>query len=138
MPERRVCRDPGAEEGSDVCQRKLRGDLERVMLIYDDLRGVPAVRRSLLVLLGSVVREDEMNFAVLLQVLFAARAPPAGIHETADSCKITHFESFHLGPHARHASDNLVSGDHGENGATPLVSCLMDVRVTDAAVKNFD
>src|SRR5437867_1729395 len=108
------------------------------MLIYDDLRGVPAVRRSLLVLLGSVVREVEMNFAVLLQVLSPARAPPTLIHETADSCKTTHFESFHLAPHARHAPDNFVSGDHGEDGATPLVSCLMDVRVTDAAVKNFD
>src|SRR5437867_5624113 len=109
MPERRVRGDPGTEEGGDVGQRKVRGNLERVMLVHDDMRRVAPVRRSLLVLLGSVVREDEMNFAVLLQACLAARAPPAGIHDTADSSKITRFESFHLGPHARHAPDNFMS-----------------------------
>src|SRR2546426_12118503 len=79
-----------------------------------------------------------MNFAVLLQACLAARAHSAGINETADSGKLADFESLHLGSDACHASDNFVAGDHGKNRATPLVSCLMNVRVTDSAVENFD
>src|SRR5437879_7878851 len=138
MPERRVRCDPGAEKRSDVRKRKLRGDLERVLLVHDDLRRVAPVRRSLLVFLGSVVREDEMNFAVLLQACLAARALSTGIHETADSGELADFEAFHLGSDAFHASDNFVAGDHGENRAAPFVPRLMDVRVADSAVENFD
>src|SRR5207249_239546 len=79
-----------------------------------------------------------MNLAVLLQACLAARAHSAGIHETADSGKLADFESFHPGSDACHASDNFVAWDHWENRAAPLVACLMDVRVTDAAVENFD
>src|SRR3989442_6945311 len=79
-----------------------------------------------------------MDFAVLLQACLAARAHPAGIQETADCGKLTCFEALHLGSDACHASDNFVAGDHGINRATPLVSCLMDVRVADSAVKDFD
>src|SRR2546422_245879 len=138
MPERRVRRDPSAEQGSDVGKRKLRGNLERVIFIHDDLRRVAAVRRSLHVFLGSVVREDEMNFAVLLQACLTALAHSAGIHETADTGQLTDFEAFHLGSDACHAPDNFVAGDHGINRAAPLVPRLMNVRVTDAAVEDFD
>src|SRR2546422_2797673 len=95
MPDWRVRGDAGTEQGGDVRKRKLRGNLERVVLVHNDLRGVSTVRRSLLVFLGSVVREDEMNFAVLLQACLAARAHPAGIHETADSGKLADFEALH-------------------------------------------
>src|SRR2546426_4463719 len=44
MPERRIRGDAGAEQRGDVRKRKLRGNLERVVLVHDDLRGVPAVR----------------------------------------------------------------------------------------------
>src|SRR2546426_7197864 len=37
MPERRVRGYPGAEKRSDVRKRKLRGNLERVVLVHDDL-----------------------------------------------------------------------------------------------------
>src|SRR5207302_9714486 len=37
MPERRVRGDPGAEQGGDVGKRQLRGDLERVVLVHNDL-----------------------------------------------------------------------------------------------------
>src|SRR5437588_13005889 len=79
-----------------------------------------------------------MNFAVLFQACLAARALSTGIHETADSGELTDFEALHLGSDACHASDNFVAGDHGENRAAPLVPRLMDVRVTDAAVEDFD
>jgi hypothetical protein len=76
--------------------------------------------------------------AVLLQAFFAARAPSAGIHETADPGEIAGFEALCLGSDARHASDDFVSGDHGKNRTAPLVPCLMDVGVADAAVEDFD
>jgi hypothetical protein len=79
-----------------------------------------------------------MIFTVLLQAFFAALAKSAGIHETADSSKLTGFESFHLGSDACYAPDNFMSGDHRENCAAPLVPCLMDVRVADSTVKDFD
>src|SRR2546427_1392516 len=122
MPDWRVRGDAGTEQGGDVRKRKLRGDLERVIFIHDNLRRVATVRRSLLVLLGSVVREDEMNFAVLLQACLAARAHSAGIHETADSGKLADFEPFHLGSDACHAPDNFVAGDHGDRKSTRLNS----------------
>src|SRR5213594_158364 len=37
MPERRVRGDPGAEKRGDVRKRKLRGNLERVVLVHYDL-----------------------------------------------------------------------------------------------------
>src|SRR2546422_6916199 len=138
MPDWRVRGDAGTEQGGDVRKRKLRGNLERVVLVHNDLRGVAPVRRSLLVFLGSVVREDEMDFAVLLQACLAARAHPAGIHETADCGQLADFELLHLESDACHASDYFVAWDHGINRATPLVSCLMDVRVADSTVKDFD
>src|SRR5437867_4705897 len=138
MSERRVRGDPGAEQGGDVRKRKLRGNLERVVLVHNDLRGVSTIRRSLLVFLGSVVREDEMILTVLLQACLAARAHPAGIHETADSGQLTDLESLNRGSDSRHASDNFMSRDHGENRTAPLVPRLMDVGVTDSAVEDFN
>src|SRR5436309_6750246 len=138
MPERRIRGDPRAEKGGYVRQRKLRGNLKRVVLVHDDLRGVAPVRRSLLIFLSSVVCEDEMNFAILLQACLAARAYSAGVHEAADPGKLACFESFHRGSDSRHASDDFMSGDHRENRAAPLFPCLMDVRVADPAVEDFD
>src|SRR3989442_10879029 len=79
-----------------------------------------------------------MTFTVLLQAFLAARAHPAGIHETAYSGKITDLESLNRGSDACDTSNNFVAGDHGENRAAPLVSCLMDIRVADSTVKDFD
>src|SRR2546428_12604571 len=79
-----------------------------------------------------------MTSTVLLQACLAARAHPAGIHETADSGQLTDLESLNRGSDSRHASDNFVAGDHGINRATPLVPCLMDVRVADSTVENLD
>src|SRR5437660_10564671 len=138
MPERRVRGDAGAEQGGDVRKRELRGDLERVIFIHDDLRRVAAVRRSLLVLLGSVVCPGYLFRAVLLQAFLAALADSTGIHYCANAGEFADFESLHLGPDACHASDNFMPRDHGKNRAAPLVPRLMDVRVADAAVENLD
>src|SRR3989442_6325347 len=138
MPDWRVRGDAGTEQGGDVRKRELRGDLERVIFIHDDLRRVAAVRRSLLVLLGSVVCPGYLFRAVLLQAFLAALADSTGIHYCANAGEFADFESLHLGPDACYATDNFVAGDHRKNRATPLVPCLMNVRVTDAAVENFD
>src|SRR2546422_468471 len=138
MPERRVRGDAGAEQGGDVRKRKFGGDLERVIFIHNDLRRVSAVRRSLLVLLGSVVCPGDMCHTVLLQAFLAALADSTGIHYCADAGQLADSESFYRGSDACHASDNFVAGDHGKNRATPLVPRLMDVRVADAAVEDFD
>jgi hypothetical protein len=79
-----------------------------------------------------------MIFAVLLQALLATITGSAGVYETTDSGQLTDFETFHLGSDACHASDNFMPGDHGKNCAAPLVPRLMDVRVADSAVKDFD
>src|SRR5207247_8027379 len=57
MPERRVGGDAGTEKGGDVRERKLRGTLERVALVRDDLRWVADARRRVLVLRRSVARD---------------------------------------------------------------------------------
>src|SRR5213080_1165580 len=138
MPERRVGGDTGAAQGSRGGEWKLRGNLEGVILVHDHVRRIPTVRRRLLVFLCSVVSEDEMIFAILLQAYFAACAHPAGIDETADASKFVDLESLHLGSDPRHASDDFMAGDHGEYRAVPLIPCLMDVGVADSTVKNLN
>src|SRR5713101_10013012 len=138
MSERRVGGDAGAEQGGDIRKRKVRGDLERVMLIHDDLRGVPAVRRSLLVLLGSVVCPGDMLRTVLLQTFLATPADTTGIHHCADASQLAHVQSLYRGSDACHAPDYFMAWDHRENRAAPLVPHLMDVGVADSAVHDFD
>src|SRR5207244_5523805 len=138
MPERRVGGDAGAEQGGDVRERKVRGDLERVVLIHDDGRGVPSVCRSLPVLLESVIRPGGIFRTVLLQAFLTALTDPTGIHYGADPGQGAHFESLHLGSDACHAPDNFMAWDHREYRAAPLVPRLMDVGVADSAVQDFD
>src|SRR5437879_11593774 len=127
MPERRVGGDAGTEKGSDIRKRKVRGNLERVLLIHDDLRGVPAVRRGHPVLLESVIRPGGMFRTVLLQAFLTALTDPTGIHNGADPGQGAHFESLHLGSDACHAPDYFMAWDHREYRAAPLVPRLMDV-----------
>src|SRR5437879_12917938 len=103
MPERRVRGDAGAEQGGDVRKRKCGGELERVIFIHNDLRRVSGVRRSLLVLLASVVCPGDMCHTVLLQAFLAALADSTEIHYCACLGQPPDSATFYSLTEARHA-----------------------------------
>ena len=55
------------------------------MLIHDDLRGVPAVRQGLSVLLESVIRPGGMFRTSVAQAFLTALTDTTGIHHGADA-----------------------------------------------------
>ena len=62
----------------------------------------------------------------------------ARVDEHAYSGGIADLKPGHGITNLTDATYDLVAGYHREDGATPLVTCLMKVGMTNAAVQNFN
>ncbi len=133
VAERGVGGDAGAEQRGDGGEVELGGDGVDVVLGGDDGVGVAAVGHFALVGLG-VVGADHALDAVGLGAGFAVVADHAGFDGDADAGEVAYFEFGDGGADGGDAADDLVAGDHGVEGAAPLVADLVDVGVTDAAI----
>jgi hypothetical protein len=67
MAQRRVGRDPGAEQRRDFLERKFLRDMESVVLVHDDVGGVAAEGGRFLVLFVTVVGPRHALQAILLE-----------------------------------------------------------------------
>ncbi len=85
-----------------------------------------------------IVGASKTAFAVLLFALMARMTMPATIDHTAHTCKITRLKIPHFLPHGDHATDNFVAWHGRVDGVFPLVAGRMQVRMTNAAIKNFN
>src|SRR6185436_16401022 len=106
--------------------------------VNDHLIRIPAKRRRLAVHLRTVVAKYEMFLAELLLAFLAARANTTGIDKASNADEIPNLESIHLRSGACDTAGDLVTGHHRVRGVSPFVTRLMNVRVTDSAIKDFD
>jgi hypothetical protein len=74
----------------------------------------------------------------LLESAAARTALPAGIDKASDAGGLANMEGRHGGTYLLHRSHNFMTGDQGEQGATPLVSYLMEIRMADAAIPDLN
>jgi len=133
-----VSGNPCAEEGRYSFQRKLGRDAERVFFVDHDLGGIAAVGGRLSVLFVAVVGWAEKGVAVLFESFLAALADAAGVDEAAHAGKVADLEVFYMAAYAADTADDLMAGDHGEDGAAPFAADLVDIGVADAAVQDLD
>jgi len=128
----------GAEQGSHCGKVQILGNVEDKILIRDDHVGISAIRSAPGLFFRTVVGEDRAFFAELFQMLAAARAFPAGIHQAADRRGIPDFEFADVIAHCSHLANDLMAGNAGIDRVVPFVAGLMQVRVADAAVEDVD
>ena len=137
---RRVGGDSGAEQRRGPSKIEIRRHAQHEALCDNNAVGVAAVRNAARVLVGKVVREDHVR-AELLKACFALRASAIGVHQAAHCGKIARLEFGDCGANLRDAADDLVAGNTGIDGrhdSAPLVACLVEIGVADAAEQNLD
>ena len=83
-----------------------------------------------------IVGASKTAFAVLFFALMAGMATPATLD--AHTGKITQLKTPHLLPHGDHATDNFVARHGRVDGVFPLVAGRMQVRMTNAAIQDFN
>jgi hypothetical protein len=140
MPHGRIGGDAGTEKRRGSSKIEVRRNAEHKALGDDDAFRVPAVRDAPGVLVGEVVGESHVG-AELLESGLALWACAVGVHETTDCREVARPEFGHGGPNLGDATDNLMTGDAGVDGGhdfLPLIARLMEIRVADAAEKNFN
>jgi hypothetical protein len=138
MLERGIGGDAGTKQGRRALERNVLWDREHVILVDRDAGRVAAKGRRLAVTLVAVVGERHADLAILLLAFAAGRAAAAGIDEAADADDVAGLPFLHMVADLDHLADNLVARDHGEDRVVPLVLHLMNVGVTDAAIKNVN
>ena len=131
VPQRRVQRDAGAQQGRRGFQRNAVGDAQHVVLVDDDRAAVAALGR-LAVASHRVVRADHAALAVLLYSGATAAALPAGVDETAHADAVAHLVLGHVGADRGDDAGDFVAGHDGICGCAPLAAHGVDVGVADA------
>ncbi len=76
--------------------------------------------------------------AEVLFTTIAGFAVAAGVHDHADGRDVARLEFCYRFAGGGNAADDLVAGDHGIDGVAPLVAGHVQVRMADAAIKDFD
>ena len=141
VPQRRVGRDARAQERRDRGEVEAVRDPQNEVLVDDDAVRVTAVGHAAEVDVRRVVGERRRRRTVLLLPVPARRAGAAGVDEAADRREVPFLEAADGAPHARHAADDLVTGDAGvrrRHVRLPLVADLVQVGVADPAVEDVD
>jgi hypothetical protein len=138
MAQRRVGRDPGAEEGGDTRQILLVVlDVQDKGLLDDD-RSRIAAEGILAAEHRTVVRSGETVFAVLLFALMAGMAMPTTVDHATDAGQITDLEATDAVTDGDHAANDFVPGDTGILGVVPLAASRVQIRMANAAIQNLD
>ena len=115
-----------------------RRDAEHEVLVHDDAAGVAAQGVAAQHRIVAVVGEHGRTQAVLLLAGEAGRALAARIHHAADAGHVACLELPDAAADARHASDDLVAGHAGVEGALPLAPRLVEVGVAHPAIEDVD
>ena len=103
-----------------------------VVLGGEDSVGVAAVGDIAFVGFG-VVGADHALGAIGFGAGLAVVADPAGFDGDAYAGEVADFELGDGGADGGDVADDFVAGDHGVDGAAPLIADLVDVGVADAA-----
>src|SRR5437764_6615572 len=93
-PQRRICRNAGAQQRRCAGKIQLVGDAQNERLAHHDTVGVSAVSDAAENLVLSVIGESGEVNAELLLAGEAIDALSAGTDHAADACRISFFEFF--------------------------------------------
>ena len=109
------------------------------MLFDDNTVGIAAICNASKVHVWGVVGEGHVR-AELLETGLALGAVTVGVNQAADCGKVAWLELGDCGADLGDTADNLMSGNARIDSGhfAPLVADLMQVRVADAAEKDFD
>lgn len=109
------------------------------MLFDDNTVGIAAIRDASKVHIWRVVGEGHVR-AELLETGLTLMAVAVRVNQTADCSKVAGLEVGDCGADVGDTADDLMSGnawiDSGHHA--PLVTDLVEVRVTDTTEKDFD
>ncbi len=122
VAQRRVGGDAGAQQRRRRRQVDLGTDLQREVLVDDDLVRVAAGGGPAGLILDAAIGVGEPAFAVLLKVLAAGLALAAGGDQAADPGVIADGEAVDLGADLADTANDLVAGDERVDGPAPLVA----------------
>src|SRR5262245_51255596 len=76
--------------------------------------------------------------AVLFHLTHTVLTLPATVDHDAHAGDVGRFEFLHLVAHLHHAADDLVTRHHGIDRASPFIPHLVNIGVTDPAIKDLD
>jgi hypothetical protein len=138
MAQRRIGGDAGAKEGGDAGERKILRDGVGVALVDDVIAGVAPPGDGTVEAVGGVVGLDHAFNAEVLLSLFAGVAVPAGVDDDADGRDLTGLEPGDTAAGGGDTAYNLVTGNHGKAGESPLVSRLVEIGVANPAIEDID
>jgi hypothetical protein len=91
-------------------------------------------------LVGEVVSKGEV-WAELFEASLALGAGAIRVHHAANCSEVAGLELGNRGADLGDAANDFVAGNAGVDGghyAAPLVADLVEIRVTNAAIQNFD
>ena len=116
------------------------GDVQNEVFVDDNAFGVPAVGNASEMFVRGIEGENLVR-AQLLQAIPAIGAGVVRIDQAADARKVARLELCDCGADLGDPADYLVAGDNrvdSGHDVAPLVTHRVEVRVADAAEKNFD
>src|SRR5205085_352525 len=122
MAQRRVSRDPGAQQRRGRGEIELVGNAQDEILVDDDALRVAAVSDAAGMFVLAVVSEDRPVVAKLLEMLPAIVTGPAGIDHATDRGQLAFAEFFHVAPDFDDTSDDFVAGHARILGPAPLAA----------------
>src|SRR5699024_6090894 len=131
------CGDAGAQQGSGGLKSNGLGDSEDVILLDHDMSRVATVG-DLTVMVFAVIRHDR---ALTTELLFSSPTrftPAARIHNTTNANPIAELELAHLCADFGDDAGKFVAGDDGIHARRALVSRIVDIRMTDTGVGDFN
>src|SRR5919112_1367596 len=110
------------------------------MFIDDDAIRIPTIRDAAEVFIRRVESECHV-WAELLEITFAIWAGPVGIDHTTNRDEIAFLVLGNGRTDPSYTADDLMARDDwivGRHELAPLVTHRMEIRVADAAEKDFD
>ncbi len=119
-------------------QIQLLGNMKHECFFHDDRLGIPAVGHPSKMCVLTVVGEYWTVFAILLESCMATGTGPAGIHHATDRSQITFLEFLDLATDPGHAPHDFVARHARVNCIMPLVANVVQIRMTDATIKDFN
>ncbi|KAL0360498.1 UNVERIFIED_CONTAM: hypothetical protein Sradi_3734300 [Sesamum radiatum] len=136
VSQRAVSSDPCAEQRSSLIQRQIFRPADSEILIDHHDVGVTTVSDGAVGQNG-VVRQNRLG-TVILEIVGALIALPAGVHKTSHPNFVTDPEFLDLGTDFSYHSDDLMTGYDRVSGGAPFVLDGVKIGMADAAVQYFE
>src|SRR6266851_2887142 len=141
VAQRRIGGDPGAEQRRGASRVQFIGHAQHIRFVDHDAVGIAAVGDAAENLVLTVIGESEEILAILFFPGATTDADAARIHHTTHRGDVAFLEFLDRAADLDHAADDFVAGHtgiHRRHYLFPLVADLVQIRMADATVENFN